>query len=209
MVQRSAVSALSRVWAFIEENGVNVAEMPYEVIAELQVARGLVPILVHNADRAPGKLAYMSDSSGEGYALIEARVEASEIWTAGHSQERWRFRQQHEARDGPWEVAAASESPSCPMLGGQYTEWMKFMTDSHDFEKPLVPFMKKSHYDWNKGALFEDDAGFLPPVPEDLFEEGRWSRVVCGAWRRPEAIHNKECRASILGLRRSARKQSC
>ncbi len=80
-----------------------VAEMPYEVIAELQVARGLVPILVRNADRPPGGLAYMSDSSGEGYALIEARVDAAELWTAGHSQERWRFRQQHAAREGPGE----------------------------------------------------------------------------------------------------------
>jgi len=45
----------------------------------------------------------------------------------------------------------------------------------------------------------------VPPVPDRLAEPGVWSRVVVGAWKSEAAIHLKEGRASLLGLKIQAR----
>lgn len=41
-------------------------------------------------------------------------------------------------------------------------------------------------------------------VSAGLASAARWRRVLCGAWARADAIHNKEARAAILGLRHAA-----
>ena len=44
----------------------------------------------------------------------------------------------------------------------------------------------------------------LPPIVEN---SASWSRVICGAFARPNAIHVKEARASLLGLQRAGRRE--
>eukprot|EP00973_Karenia_brevis_P083213 11538292-Karenia_brevis.AAC.1 len=45
----------------------------------------------------------------------------------------------------------------------------------------------------------------MSPLPDELLEISKWHRCVVGAWKRNDKIHNKDCRAAILGLRRTAR----
>ncbi len=62
---------------------------------------------------------------------------------------------------------------------------------------------------WHEGREFEESDEHLPPRNDNMVAPGRWSRVVCGGWVRQEAIHNKEGRAAVLGLRRAAGLKVC
>eukprot|EP00972_Heterocapsa_arctica_P001072 151169-Heterocapsa_arctica.AAC.1 len=54
------------------------------------------------------------------------------------------------------------------------------------------------------GRPHAEVTGRVPRLPDGLLVASRWRRVVAGAWSRPAAIHNKEARAALLGLRRAA-----
>ena len=62
---------------------------------------------------------------------------------------------------------------------------------------------------WRCRGTYVEDLAQFEAVPRELLPIGRWARVLAGAWRLPEAIHMKECRAALLGLRRAVRSRTC
>ncbi len=173
----------------------------------------------HNAGRRPCSRMFLSDSSGSGYSLLESGVANTEFWGAANFDERWRFRPVLKSADGPWSIAAAAETPECILLTGgdeDYRADQEVDSDGDVVQKrkpggeagsKRSRIMKKAQTErasWHTDREFEESDVHLPPLDDDLVAPGRWSRVVCGGWVRKEAIHNKEARASLLGLRRAA-----
>ena len=136
MIRRCALSCLAAVWTYIEEYGKEVGELPGVVRAELAVARGLLPVIRHNAGRSPCSRMSLSDSSGSGFALLESGLTHADYWDAANRDERWRFRPVLTETDGPWTIAAAAETPECILLAGGTDDYREDL--EHDSDGELV-----------------------------------------------------------------------
>ena len=49
----------------------------------------------------------------------------------------------------------------------------------------------------------------VSPIPDDVIVPKKWSRVVVGAWKGHDKIHNLENRAALFGLKTAAAEPRC
>eukprot|EP00972_Heterocapsa_arctica_P013766 2030722-Heterocapsa_arctica.AAC.1 len=66
--------------------------LPPDCVDELKVARGLLFLLEANLDAEACPVAYVSDASMQGYALLETDVTGQEVFELTAHRERNRFR---------------------------------------------------------------------------------------------------------------------
>ena len=143
---------------------------------------------------------YCSDASTLGYALRESFGTEAEVKREARWRERWRFAVVPEL-DPTW--PPGGEAPSFeagfrPIGGGEYDEFDALLSD--DFEP--VPRRAKENFN------VSERVGLVPPLPDGLVEEARWRPVLQGGWARLAAIHGKEGRIALLGLRRAMRQKA-
>lgn len=153
--------------------------------------------------------AYATDASTAGYGVLTTKLTLDEAWSMLRYEERWRFHPRLVESDGPWTSASAAEKGTGEIPAGDFSDW---------FDRGVADVFGKVADDQLAVALrprdgrrvdppsrcFEEVHDAVPAVPDAVTVAKRWGRVVCGGWARAEAIHNKECRASLLALRRAS-----
>ena len=163
------------------------------MFAELKVASVLALLCeVSMAPRA-WPTVYCSDASTPGYAPHESDGTEAEVKREAHWRERWRFAvvPELDPTRPPGGEAPSLEAGFRPF--GEYDELDALLCD--DFEP--VPRRAK------ETLSVSERVGLVPPLPDDLVKEARWRPVLKGGWARPAAIHEKEGRVALLGLRRA------
>ena len=120
-------------------------------------------------------------------------------------RERWRFIEEVVPDEGDHSEAMRSTDADLADLAPSFEAWA-----TRHAPAPSAP---PSRQRWKasrlpRGKRFRLATELVPPVPGSILEGSRWRRVLAGAWRHSDAIHNKECRASILGLRRASEQRS-
>lgn len=209
MVRRPALAVLSTVWRFIEEARDEVRWLDDEVVKELDVARGLLGVLRHNIGSEIAPFAYATDASTAGYAVLTTKLSQDEAWALLRHEERWRFHPRLVESDGPWTSAAAAETGLGALPAGDFSVWVDQIA-TEDKEGPVDDPQgddQRPRDGRRVGApvrRFDELADAVPAVPAAVSVAERWGRVICGGRVRAEAIHNKECRASLLALRRAS-----
>ena len=163
--------------------------LPSEVVSELRVVRGL--IFQAEADLAAKgcPVAYMTDASMKGFALLETDIGESELFELVSHRERNRFRTAEEYADrghdgfrGTLAGPSAQENWWDGVLHLPRHRSCAPAQDTEERENDVAP----------------------PPLPDSFVNPSRWELVVAGAWRHKGKIHEYEARGELMGLRRSA-----
>ena len=140
-----------------------------------------------------------------GYALHETRCDASEMLDVTVWRERWRFVIDHPAIDCRVADALRGRLADVPDMAPRFEAW--FEKEMRDLDIPLPdpePPPRCPADSRPPPRVRQEVVGLVPQLLARWVQPDRWHRVMAGAWRRPEAIHNKEARAALLGLRRAA-----
>lgn len=208
-VRRPALATLSAVWKFIEDARDEVRWLPDQVVNELCVARGLLPVLGHNLASELAPAAYVTGASTAGYAVLTTRLSDDEAWALIEYEERWRFHPRLVGSAGHWTSAGAAETGRADPPSGDFTRWFDEDDDAENGADQTDESLRLlDRWDGRRvpptRRAFDEVASSVPAVHEAISQPSRWGRVICGGWCRAEAIHNKECRASLLALRRES-----
>ncbi|CAK0876003.1 unnamed protein product, partial [Prorocentrum cordatum] len=178
-----------------------------DVASELKVAAGLVLIVRHHFRLNTSTTVHCPDASQAGYSVHVGRFNPGEVLPAIAWKERWRFRtleafvEDDDADPGPWSSIAAESSSLAPSFESE----LGF--GDLDVNDLTASSWKASSSRWaSRRAREWIDAHAVPALGASFSDRLRWRRVVVGGWCKPEAIHNKEARASLLGLRRHSRR---
>ena len=163
--------------------------LPKGVRTELRSAQSLLFLVSVDMAIPLGRVAYASDASLLGYALLETDASAEELDEILLHRERSRFqvREKYVERDH---------------------DGFKGMMAGVDNEGAL--FDSELQLERHRGRAAprpreEKETGVAPPpLPDSFVAADRWELVVAGAWRESRRIHELEARAEILGLSRSA-----
>ena len=200
-----------------------VRPLSQEVLAELSVARGILPLCGLRLDRPICKRVYCSDASDKGYALHVTMATMEEAWEAARFRERWRFKEA--------EGVAVGRDRSLVLQGGRAP--LLSPTPARDTiaisPGGQPPAWRRRRLDWRAGRL----SGRVIQPPHCPC--GRHDRSRCGTrtwWRswvpfpasrrsglillggsawlpapgagRARSIARTPCRAALLGLHRDA-----
>ena len=206
-LSRPAMSILHDVYEFVGREDNHVQPLPEGVLRELTVAKGFIFVLDWELGRPAWPEVFSSDASTEGYALHCTTATVPDILDAAKWRERWRFLPVH-----PPVARACSQAVSGGVLGSAeptapaFEAWVD--SELADLE-PAPPAKKEVRPPQpHEGRVHRMVATALPPLDNSWIDPGRWRCLVAGRWARPTAIHNKECRAALLGLARTARTPS-
>ena len=90
-LRRELLAILCHAYVFIGDGSETVRRLPTAVIAELQVARDVLPLCYTDLGREPYQAMFCSDASDIGFALHQSAVSTEEFWAATAYKERWRF----------------------------------------------------------------------------------------------------------------------
>ena len=152
-------------------------------------------------------LAFCSDASEEGCALLETSAARGELLRCTGSKERWRFVPVHVA-DSSFDAsgctgAAARDHTLVP----KFFEW--FNQEVFNIEPDAAAARanrsaRRLRRAEHEERVYSERVGLVPPIEAGWVDPMRWRRVVAGCWAKPAAIHNKEARAALLGLCRAA-----
>ena len=121
-------------------------------------------------------------------------------------KERWRFKQEHCFTTGPCSIARAGRQAGYEDFGGAFSEFAEAELVSGDAIKTSSKIVSAER---RRDVQYLEDHDFLEPVPSSVLAPKNWRRVLAGAWVRHAAIHSKEARVSLMGLRRASRMPSC
>ena len=201
---RPALAALRDTYPFTLEHGPREAPFSAVLMNELRVIRGLVPIIEGDLGRDSCMVAFCSDSSTHGYPLHETRCHASEMLDITVWRERWRFVIDHPAIDCWVADGLRGRLADVPDMAPRFEAWFEKEMRDLDILLPDPEPPPRCPADARPPPRVRQEVvGLVPQLPTGWVQPERWHRVVAGAWRRPEAIHNKEARAALLGLRRA------
>ena len=101
MVYRPALSLVQYLYRFAVHYGENVADFTDFEIRELTAVAYVLPLLGTDLSLPLAGTALCSDSSGQGYAVHETRVDSAEAFSATGVRERWRLQSPLTARANP------------------------------------------------------------------------------------------------------------
>ena len=107
-------------------------------------------------------------------------------------------------KEGTFNIALSAQEASYEMPSGDFSTWA-FPDDGGEVCRPRALEHLQLVKHWRTRGEYVEDLDQMTPVSDDVLEVSRWRRVLCGGWNRPEAIHMKECRTAVLGLRRATR----
>ena len=207
LLARSSLAILQNVYRFSVDNIGKMAALPFDVLAELRVALGVLPLVFHDAGRRLSRDAFCSDASGRGFALHVATFGRGELEEVCALRERWRFREafdddtpalENDLVDDPSRRQRGCEAVLVSMAP-RSEEWLARQSTpvlGRTYRMPLPP---------RQPTALVEVPGIWTKVPDNILIEGRWRRVIAGAWRTEAPIHLKEAFASLLGLKRACR----
>ena len=216
--RRETLCVLNAAYRFVGDGEGPVRPLDQEVLAELRVARGVLPLCGLRLDRPICPRVYCSDASDKGYALHVTTASPEEAWEAARFRERWRFREtEGEAvgRDRSLVLQGASaQAFACPGYDREFSLWAAARMEEEaqpagraspepDGPASSLPTGRSRPIPRRDPDMVEV-VGAVPRLAEAWVQPARWRRLVAGAWRRPGKIHCKEARAALLGLQREA-----
>ena len=196
---RPALSIMDEIFTFAEAAGDSWRVIPPSLRAELRVFAALLPLMYHDPYRRLAPVLYCSDSSLKGYALHRAALDAADGDDLIRYRERWRFRDVELEPLDDCDQVGAGTSADLQSLGPRFDAWVRRQSERKVAGVVRVPAPARM-----PRRLVEVPES-VPPVPDRLVNPRGWSRVVVGAWKSEAAIHLKEGRVSLLGLKIQAR----
>ena len=202
MVARPMLSSLSHIWRRAAELGDSVGPLGARVQEELRLAAGLTLVAEGKWHRPAAPKAFLSDSSQLGYALMESPLPAAATMDMAQWTERWRFQEVCRVTlRGP--APTAGRAAALEDLAPNFDAWVDSQMEVQAARRELSSrkAVARARTD------YEEDPNFVPPLPPGVLSESQWKVVLAGSWRHPAAIHSKECRTSLLGLKRASRQQ--
>ena len=210
-LRRCALSILESSYAFAGEANDVPLDFGLEVRDELLTAAYVLLVVECQLGRPPCRTVYLTDASLEGFALVETIADATEVESAVQVRERWRFRHHKVWTTGEVRAVPHSQVPERAAIGSfeawadaeEVPEDVALLRASRRRALAAVPLEVNA----SQPPELDDLLGF-EPLPPSLLRAGRWTSVVAGAWKRFNRIHEREARASLLGLRRSAHTRS-
>ena len=140
----------------------------------------------------------------KGYALSFSSVTSSEVRETARFRERWRFEPEEEPLGdglGPdgWEPRS-SRSLSCGTWSAELLDW------THQASADVARQRgQRRPARWARTEFQVEKGPGIPVLPDRFVAAGRWQRILRGGWAHGGAIHLKEVRVCLLGLRRAAR----
>ena len=189
---RPALSVVRSLYNFfqypdLQEMGV----LPNECLDEMRVAQGLLFLAEADLSSPACNIAYVSDASMKGFALLETDVTSAEVFSITAHRDRNRFRVKEKFVERPHDgfqgtlASAASEA---------------------DFwDSVLYVPRHRNRPGWRLTKVTEDGVA-PPPHPDDFVDATRLGLVVAGAWKEANKMHEYEARGAMLGLTRSSRR---
>ena len=164
------------------------------VVKELVQCRSLVFLAEAHMGAPWSSVIFCSDSSGDGYCLMESVASASEVVTAGRYRERWRFKEEEDLSDATDRIPGLDVGFSSLL---SHTPPHRVMPAAH--QPRVTPLDGRPR----RSILRPTD--LVPPLSDALCDPQRWHLVVQGGWQFPGTIHCKEGRVCLSGLERISR----
>ncbi|CAK0812001.1 unnamed protein product, partial [Prorocentrum cordatum] len=188
-LMRPGLSIFRVLYDFVQQDLGEIRELPTAALHELKVARSLLFMAVGRWGLPPCPVAFMTDASMKGYALLETDARPGEVRNLCRFRERARFsrrekfvEREHDGFKGSMAIGDAGEG------------WWDGLLERSRARGP-VP----------ERCRVEVDSGWRPPpLPDDFVDPGRWELVVAGAWRDASRVHDCEARCGLMGLARAA-----
>ncbi len=196
---REGLAVLDRLYAFVHRHGENkMFLLSKGELAELRRVQGLLFVCAVCDLWLPfAPTLFCSDASGRSYASAVLPTNPQESFELPRYFERWRFRraeplfeEKQQQRPKPWQAFEVTPTAFGLWLGKI---------------RSRLP-QKTEHVDpWRRSWRWEPTVGRVPVLQPEVTASERWHCVLRGAWKFDEAIHVKESRVEVLGLRRAAR----
>ena len=200
LLNRTALAVPQEIFEFIQVAGSSWIPVTPALRSELRVFAAILPLVFHDPCRRMSPLAFCSDASGAGYALHVSTLGGEVVADIARWRERWRFRDE----DEPTYVApdpspdfvgrSAEDHDICPV----FADWVASQGGRRG-PRSRAPLPR------SMPPRLREVPAAVPPLPDDILDVARWRRVAVGAWRDPAAIHLKEARIALLGLRIACR----
>jgi hypothetical protein len=114
--------------------------------------------------------------------------------------------------EGPFSRSDASQLAGYPAAAGEFFGWADRELGVLDEEWDQLVGRSTPASDRRNCRMrveYEEHLDVLPRISHQILLPARWSRVVAGAWARPDAILSKEGGSALLGLGRAARRPEC
>ncbi|CAK0901720.1 unnamed protein product [Prorocentrum cordatum] len=195
LLSRCCLSILQECYQFVQQNIGRYRRFSATVVSELRACQGALPLAVARLSDPFYEKAFISDSSTHGHALHQGYFSGAELRSVGRWKERWRFADEEKALGLGLEANGPGLDADFDCLGES------FDLDEVPRGSPLRPAAVGAAGALPRSVKPEVITGIVPALPDELLDGARWSRVLVGAWGRREAIHMKECRFSLAGLR--------
>lgn len=195
---RVSLCSMRRCYDFLDRADLSFLRFSPALVREIELWKGLVFVAGEVELGLPfADTALCSDSSLKGYAVLAAQPQRNELAAAAGFPEKWRFKEVDVGVSYPGGTMRASlarphaqealvELPAMTGIvpgGGRRAVGGKFRTETELLEQ----------------------VGRVPRLSDLWSTESEWRLIVYGAWKYDEAIHVKEARAMLLGLRHTAR----
>ena len=186
---RPGLAIFRVLYDFVQQDLGEIRELPPAALHELKLARSLLFMAAGRWGLPACPVAFMTDASMKGYALLETDTTPEEVHDLCRFRERARFsrrekfvEREHDGFRGSLAVGDAGEG------------WWDGLLER---AKPRGPVPER--------CRVEVDSGWRPPpLPDDFVDPKRWELVVAGAWRDASRIHDYEARCGLMGLARAA-----
>ena len=205
---RPGLSCLHHVYKFIYRWLDGKAHvLPGSVKRELRMIIGLIPQVEVDMASPYNDTIYCGDSSSYGYCVQVSPSDAAEQRELFRFHERWRFVQVEEGigvglgSHHGW--SAEFEMPDlayvrwlCDRLGIPHPATGQLEAGTAEDDRP------NKH---SRRFQSVDLVGLVPTLPDTLLAPSRWQTVIKRLWKHAEAIHMKEGRVALMGLRRAAK----
>ena len=191
-----ALSRLRDCYRFIGDARPGFKRFGPEVAYELRIVLGLVFVAgVARLDAPWCGVAFCGDASSKGYALAASGPGPDAVRAEGQFLERWRFKAVERDFDEPGPRLRPRAHIAHAGFGSQ-------LLSSMGAPAP------RSRTDYKRVRYEMEDrevVGRVPAPSPQLLRADVWHLLVRGAWKFPAAIHVKEARVDLMGLRRLCR----
>lgn len=172
LLNRNSMGILRHTYVFVRQCYHHRRRLWRSVIQELEVFRGLLPLIHANIFAPWDGEPLCTDACLSGYAVVQGEVDRETVAAIGRSDERWRFRRGEGSKVAPRAVALAGADPLSDV------RTVKPEVDGEVFA----------------GAIEDEE---FPEVPPHVFQE-KWKTLWNSEIHFKEPVHLIEAR-SILG----------